>query len=105
MNFNTFTNLSSYSKDVTFIAEQPTDVSSTSKFIETATSLPVCYSLGGLAIVLILTGICRELLYHIKFNTRSLKSKKLSDMELLEKIWQMEACERITENGGDKNLN
>ncbi len=80
-------------------------VLATPKFIITAPSLPVCYSLGGLAILLILTGIVWEVVQQVRLNASKRNYQKLSDVELLEKIWKMHTSEEIEEDNGDKNIN
>lgn len=93
MDLNTFTN-ANLSINTVVIATEQTEVSPTSKFLQTATSLPVCYSLGGLAVLLILTGILREVTQAFRFN-RTKRRSKLSDVELLEKIWKMNPANKI----------
>jgi beta-lactamase regulating signal transducer with metallopeptidase domain len=72
---------------MTSVNQQQTEVAPTRKMSEMISSLTVCDYLGGFAIMLIFLAITRM----ISQASSQRKSKKCSDVELLERIWKMDA--------------
>ncbi len=72
--------------NVTAIEQQQTEVTPVSQLVEGVASLSVYDYLGGLAISLIFMAIWRMITEKVE----KPKSKRRSDIELLERIWQMD---------------
>jgi hypothetical protein len=72
--------------DVT-VAQQTEEVTPISHLAQTVASLTVYDYLGGLAIMLIFLAIWRMITQQVE----KLKSTRCANVELLERIWQMDA--------------
>lgn len=84
---NISTNLNSQSEIATSGNQQRTEQAPVAKISDSIASLTVCDYLGGLAMMLIFLAITRM----ISQTGFGKKSKRVKDVEFLERIWKMDA--------------
>lgn len=84
---NINTNLNSQSEIATSVNQQRTEQAPLAKISDTIASLTVCDYLGGLAVMLIFLAITRM----ISQTGLGKKSKRVREVEFLERIWKMDA--------------
>jgi hypothetical protein len=79
--------LNSQSEIATSVNQQRTEQAPLAKISDTIASLTVCDYLGGLAVMLIFLAITRM----ISQTGLGKKSKRVREVEFLERIWKMDA--------------
>ncbi|MBF2064111.1 MAG: hypothetical protein IGS39_06765 [Calothrix sp. C42_A2020_038] len=85
--FDTSVSVNSQIYLVASVSQQQIEAAPTTKVMQTMTSLTVCDYLGGLSVMLIFIAITR-IVFYSRFKA---KSKQYSDVEILERIWKMDA--------------
>ncbi|MEC4884049.1 MAG: hypothetical protein SAL70_22375 [Scytonema sp. PMC 1070.18] len=80
-------NIIAYKKALIAMNQQQTEVAPT--FVQKVASEPVFDYVGGVAIILVISAIIKGV---FEAATSKPKSKNLSDVEFLEKIWRMDSA-------------